>query len=515
MNTPQSPAVVMSLYGPILFNAVTSCDEPLISRILTGLNEENKKRIIMCQDNTDGSTLFMAACDSGSRDVVQLLYNTLPARAQKNVIRQTNHSGVTCLMIAARQGHNEVVELLLEKLDMDQSAIIQTNKSGHSAVTMAVFNYEITVVQTLLNSIRDKQAAIVQVNAFGRNTVMVAVNKGYLEITKLLLDSLTNKQEAIDVADPDNITTLMKAVQTGNTRLVQLLLNNLTDKENALQRVSDGEYTALMFAAYFGYWKIVQLLLDHSLRCPQIIHMKNADGNTALMLAEKRTHQQLAQDVIKTKITLLEYGACSGEKPNDIVSAVHTILADMASNNIDLSVPEFSDGTFSPTIITNRCLLDIEQQDGQDWVSEYYDNYSSHSPELRVFLDQITKWAIILGKVTLVDSIVSRLENILTLEACSQQLYWALKAQKFAVASSLLEHTGAHNQELVLNGLRTFMTQKQCSAAEFILAELDKCIAAKTLVLYNQSVFNSIDNSNGQTKCPDCSGWLVGSDSAL
>ena len=82
------------------------------------------------------------------------------------------------------------------------------------------------------------------------------------------------------------------------TESVRILLEKGADT-NRQAKDKYGEYTALMWASLRNYKNIVEMLLKAGAR----IDMKNADGSTAIDLARRYGHPEIAE-YIKLKTTM-------------------------------------------------------------------------------------------------------------------------------------------------------------------------------------------------------------------
>lgn len=174
---------------------------------------------------------FHQAVETGNRQVVALF---LSARVNTEI---ANDHGWTPLMIAAIKGHT----------------LISTQLLQHQANVRA----------------RD---------LLGNTALHWAVETGQVETVKLLLEN----HAEIDTLNNDGLSPLLQATIRRDLGILLTLL----DKGVNVNQVSTNGGTALHTAAGNGYTEIVRALL-HDSADPRI---KNHDGDTPLMLAEKFGH---------------------------------------------------------------------------------------------------------------------------------------------------------------------------------------------------------------------------------
>jgi ankyrin repeat protein len=152
-------------------------------------------------------------------------------------------------------------------------------------------------VKTLL----DKGADVNARDMDGNTALDWAAGQGYVEIVKLLLD------RGADVNVKDKMlgfTPLMTATRSGHTEIAKLLLDRGADVNVVSGAVAfswtsfdgsrsesgvRGGWTALMIAAQYGYVDIVKSLLERKAD----INLKDANGDTALKLAEKNNYNEI------------------------------------------------------------------------------------------------------------------------------------------------------------------------------------------------------------------------------
>ena len=112
---------------------------------------------------------------------------------------------------------------------------------------------------------------------------MIAVLKEHLHLAELFLE----EGAEVNTQDMNGWTPLMRVIERGNVELASRLL----EVEGIdINMQSNTGTSALHVAAAFNQFEITQLLLHHGAR----IDLEDAEGNTALILAEKLDHQDIA-----------------------------------------------------------------------------------------------------------------------------------------------------------------------------------------------------------------------------
>ena len=268
----------------------------------------------------------MLACESGHKDVVQLILDHLdhnfnfeliyyPYRCYRYPDEMHYHgherTGKTAFLLACWNGHSSTVQLLLEhpKSNVNVNATAGAVSKGYTAFMDACNLGYYDVVQVLLDHSVDRgidcfnaTSSYARDEEPGRTAFMMACQNNHADIVKVILDHPNivdvNAQKstgiesyhlpecAISRCDPiwadeaNGETGFMMACKKGHTDVVQVILdhsNRIIDL-NAKRR--DG-MTALMLACQNGQSNIVQLLLDyHSVRNIELNARSNS-GKTA------------------------------------------------------------------------------------------------------------------------------------------------------------------------------------------------------------------------------------------
>ena len=293
--------------GPaeILINACKSGDTQRVRLLLKDKVDPNA-----INNNEEGKTALMLACESGHEDIVHsLLFAGANVNLQDNAgwsalmtASEHNHisiihkllnanadphllasNGSNVLMIAAFIGYYDIVVLLINKCGVDPN---YQREDGSTAFMAACNNGHIQIVELLLKERVDPNVQ----NNEGYNAFMFACQNGHIQIVKLLLKEQGNP----NIQSKNGMTALMLACQYGHIPVVKLLL-----KERVDPNVQNKEgYTAFMLACQKGHIHIVKLLLKEQGN-PNV---ESKNGVTALMLACQNGHMPIVEILLKEKV---------------------------------------------------------------------------------------------------------------------------------------------------------------------------------------------------------------------
>ena len=435
--------------------------DPLALRLLQlrHLSKSNGDAIIH-RKNIHGMTTLMQASESGNPKVVKMLLVALQLRL-KNIKPETlaannvdipsqlnradNPRGYTALLLASEHGHTEVINLLLSTLrnanaDIPTS-INQTDYQGNTALIRAAENGNAEVVQLLLKTLQSANADIpasINHTDHQANTALIkASENGHTEVVNLLLSTLKSAHAdiptSINLADDQGNTALIKASKNGHVEVVNQLLHTLadTDKRSTMNHMNTYGLTALKIACY----EFKKRALTYS-------------GG---------------QQFINIAYTLLEHGCCVENLDNDL-------LAYMIAKE-----GELNPNPMSWERIKEKILSIINNQD-TGWVTEAFSGFANKNAREISQLHALMKWAILFGQTDLVTKMRNSAMSILTPKDTIQHLYWALKANKFAVADGVIAQLDEENKLTILDSAFTQLRQENFTCTQ----------TAFTLYLHNQ-----------------------------
>ena len=117
--------------------------------------------------------------------------------------------------------------------------------------------------------------------------LMIAASEGKKELAKLLV------QHGAEVNTKDHLgdTALMWAANGDHLNVVEFLVEHGANVNAATTGPISPGSTALMYASQKGYVNLVKYLIKHGAK----INAKNTNGDTALSIAEKNGHMEIAR----------------------------------------------------------------------------------------------------------------------------------------------------------------------------------------------------------------------------
>lgn len=181
---------------------------------------------------------------------------------------------------------------LIELLEQQPELVTTVNGDCRTVLQLAIAAKRTELVETLVKRF---EWTFTHQDEAGWTALHQAASLGVSSTVKLLLPHYSNI-----IVSKGGQTPLHYAAGKGHTAVVMLLLSMATIRDARNQ-------TALHRAATLGRTEVVELLLAHS---PQLINWMDADGSTALDLAEQDGHET-------TAVYLLECGGQLGRVIND------------------------------------------------------------------------------------------------------------------------------------------------------------------------------------------------------
>ena len=162
----------------------------------------------------------------------------------------------------------------------------------------------ITEKINLINFLLTKGADIHIKDYDGKTAFMIASENGNKAILESLLEHQKEGEDIINAQDSNSLTALMHAALNGHTETVSFLI----DKGADIHITTLNGKTALMFAAENGHLNVVKSLINRSLKLntpisqtgTQYINLKSKNGESALVLANKRKKNDVVKLLLET-----------------------------------------------------------------------------------------------------------------------------------------------------------------------------------------------------------------------
>ncbi|KAL9951616.1 hypothetical protein ACROYT_G044315 [Oculina patagonica] len=288
-------------------------------------SKQRDMKDILCDVDSEGSTLLHVAVESGSSEVVQLCLDN------GAVIRQPKGGDrTTAFHVACAQGSLDVVQLFASQ-DPTICRITLIDSQGLTPLHMAALNNRDVVVQYLL----EQGASVDPRDKLCRTPLFLAAGEGATESVQMLIDGGAD----VTIKDVDLRSCVRVAV--GHTTTMEVILQKraayrlITEKDitgfapvhyaakyGHLQNIllfmernkaattvtSYGLDTALHGAARYGWHEVVEALLSG--RNIRSLNLKDSQGKTALHFACVEGHDRVVE-------LLLNLGATVEKDHND------------------------------------------------------------------------------------------------------------------------------------------------------------------------------------------------------
>jgi ankyrin repeat protein len=207
-------------------------------------------------------------------------------------------TGYSVLHYAVASKDLKIATWLVKDIGMDVEI---ENEYGHTPLMVAAWNGHDAFVRFLIE--RGANIYKRQINC-GFNALSIASLNGYKRIVEILYNSAKNKEAKMCLLEPDRIdlrkfTPLMLASLNGYESVVIFLIQQIKeDKLIDLRKYiniknADGN-SALLLASEAGCSKVVQFLCEHGAD----VFAQNVDGYNALFLAVENDHQETVDTLL-------------------------------------------------------------------------------------------------------------------------------------------------------------------------------------------------------------------------
>ncbi|KXZ23696.1 MULTISPECIES: ankyrin repeat domain-containing protein [Leptospira] len=249
---------------------------------------------------TDFSELLIdlfSAVKTGKTNEIQKLLNTLKGEATLidwlKDYRDSYGSGV--LSWAVKNSDQEAIRLLLEAgAEPDE-----TNARGETPLLSALDQSNEDLIQIFLEAGADTEK-----KDFAGNTPLTkAVSTGNVSIVEMVLENEYSTPD-LEERNGEGYTPILLAVDLGHLEIVEYLLDQGAD---FLKKNSEGR-TILHLTALHNDFEILDLFLEQE-ETKTILEDKDADGNTALLLASSHDSVECLEKLIQVGADILQLNA--------------------------------------------------------------------------------------------------------------------------------------------------------------------------------------------------------------
>ena len=327
-NTPITPQDTAG-YTALMYAAEAGFNQ-VLHTLISALRERNpgieplwSPVVELNRCTTDGNTALHLAVSGGHQRTVKLL---LELEADP---RRVNNIGYTPLHLAAKAGFLGIVQILIQSSskggDDDMATELKVSVVAESPLELAVTNQHYDVIKELLRSHQqgyqeacfqavsyafatrspDSYLVILELlqfhhdsesqvsgplrNEHGSTALHMAIEFGNLNVVN---DILEREFVPVDFTDGEGRTPLHIAAKYGNVEIIDVLLKY---EAGLINTTIDGK-TALHIAAECGH-KEACMTLRH--KSESLAWIKSEDGSLPIILAAKRNHLDLVEELLK------------------------------------------------------------------------------------------------------------------------------------------------------------------------------------------------------------------------
>ncbi|XP_043723291.1 ankyrin repeat-containing protein At5g02620-like [Telopea speciosissima] len=234
-------------------------------------------------------TPLHSAARAGNLSVVMEILTGTEEEALKELLLKQNQSGETALYVAAEYGYVDVVEMMIKYYDIVSASIKARN--SYDAFHIAAKQGDLEVVKVLFKALPELSMTVDLSNTTALHS---AAAQGHIEMVNFLLEEGSN---LATIAKSNGKTALHSAARNGHLEVVKALLS----KEPGIAGRNDKKgQTALHMAVKGLKLELVEELIKTD---PSLINMVDTKGNTALHVASRKGRAQIVREVLSHNVT--------------------------------------------------------------------------------------------------------------------------------------------------------------------------------------------------------------------
>jgi ankyrin repeat protein len=269
----------------------------VISLLLNSVSDKDK---LIYATNIHGMNTLSSAIEFNLHEMVPILLEH--ASNPDHLAQTSRYAGLSSLMHAAETGNAKIIKTLLGKVKNKNSLAQLADANGNTALMFAVARKRTEAIKVLLNETPDSDLLLSQMTLRGETAYDIAVKNNYHHMLDLLRPvhqreksspaSSVNKPEEINknlILDQleENFHVLFGAINDGNIALAKLIVRSNIDIEKIIHKKNVNGTSPLMVAVKNNHLEMIDLLLQTTSDKDSLILDSSHEGINAFMIAIK------------------------------------------------------------------------------------------------------------------------------------------------------------------------------------------------------------------------------------
>jgi ankyrin repeat protein len=282
----------------------------IISLLLNSVSDKDK---LIYASNMNGMNTLSYAIEFNLHEMVTIL---LDHASNPDHLAQTSHyAGLSSLMHAAETGNAKIIKTLLGKVKNKNSLAQLADANGNTALMFAVARKRTEAIKVLLNETPDSDLLLSQMTLRGETAYDIAVKNNYHTMLDILRpvhqreksspSSSVNKLEEINknlIPDQleENFHILFGAINDGNIALAKLIVRSNIDIEKIIHKKNVNGTSLLMVAVKNNNIEMIDLLLQTTSDKDSLILDSSREGINAFMIAIKEGYIEATEKLFRS-----------------------------------------------------------------------------------------------------------------------------------------------------------------------------------------------------------------------
>ena len=269
----------------------------VISLLLNSVSDKDK---LIYASNINGMNTLSYAIEFNLHEMVSILLEH--ASNPDHLAQTSRYAGLSSLMHAAETGNAKIIKTLLGKVENKNSLAQLADTNGNTALMFAVARKRTEAIKVLLNETPDSDLLLSQMTLRGETAYDIALKNNYHHMLDVLRpvhqrkksspSSSVNKPEEINnnyIPDQldENFHVLFGAINDGNIALAKLIVRSNIDIEKIIHKKNVNGTSLLMVAVKNNNIEMIDLLLQTTSDKDSLILDSSREGINAFMIAIK------------------------------------------------------------------------------------------------------------------------------------------------------------------------------------------------------------------------------------